>query len=540
MVATSQPLAAQAGLDTMARGGNAVDAAVAAAAALAVTEPTGTGLGGDCFAIVLGPGGLDRAARSGPRGAVGGERRGVSHALPLAIDGSGRSPRAFSPDRLRAAGHAQMPRRGAHTITTPGAVDAWATLIDRAGALSLAEALEPAIRLATEGFPVSELVAASWRASEPLLSGHPAAAEHFLPRGRAPRAGQIVTLPAMASALRAIAEGGRDAFYDGPVGRDIVSTVTAAGGSLAAEDLAEHASRWVAPIATAFADATIWQCPPPSQGLTALLALAIAGGSDLDSVRWGGADHLHRLIEAMRLAFADGDAHIGDPDFRSAPIDTLLSPEYVALRRAEIDPRRASPGPTVGLPPRAGTVYVAAMDAAGGGCSLINSNYMGFGSGIVSERFGIPLQNRGAGFTFQRGHPNEAAPGKRPFHTIIPGLATRASDGALHSVFGVMGGHMQPQGHLQVLTNLMIFGMDPQRALDAPRFQIMPSGHVALEPWFDDATRGELRRRGHWLVARHATPGPGTFGGGQLIVVTESGVRLGGSDPRKDGQAVAR
>ncbi len=518
MVATSQPLAAQAGLYIMARGGNAVDAAVAVAAALAVTEPTGTGLGGDCFALVHTP----------------------NDNRVLALDGSGRSPRAFEPGLLRAAGQSTFPRRGALTVTTPGAVDAWSTLLEAAGTRTFADVLAPAIRLAEKGFPVSELIAASWKASEALLSQHPAAVRHFLPQGSAPQAGQIIRFPSMALALRAIADGERDAFYNGPIADDIVETISAAGGVLALEDLATHRSRWVTPISTTFDEARIWECPPPGQGLAALLAIAIARDLDLGGPPWGTADHLHPLIESMRLGFADAAAHIADPEHSHTPLTELLSSDYATLRRSLIKFNRTLETPITGIPSHGGTVYLAVVDESGGACSLINSNYMGFGSGLVSERFGIPLQNRAAGFTLEAGHPNEAAPAKRPFHTIMPGLATREEDGSLLAVFGVMGGHMQPQGHLQVLTNLLTYRMDPQRALDAPRFQLMPNGQLALEPWFDDEVRRDLSERGHNIVPRSQSPGTGTFGGGQVIVMTPDGVRFGGSDPRKDGQVVAR
>lgn len=518
MVATSQPLAAQAGLDIMARGGNAVDAAVAVAAALAVVEPTGTGIGGDCFALLHRPNSRD----------------------VIALDGSGRSPRAFDPDRLRAAGHTTMPRRGSLTVTTPGAIDAWSMLLDEHGSMPFVDVLAPAIRMAEDGYPVSELIAGAWLASESLLAAHPAAALHFLPNGRAPRAGQIVRIPSIANALRAIAEHGRDAFYSGPIADDIIRTVQAAGGVLDLDDLAAHRSRWVTPISTHFRGARIWECPPPGQGLSALLAIGIARGFEPGSQPWNSAERLHPLIEAMRLGFADAAAHVADPDHAPAPLEELLSDEYADRRRALIGSERALQTPAAGIPPVGGTVYLAVVDDHGAGCSLINSNYMGFGSGIVSDRFGIPLQNRGAGFTLKKGHPNEAAPGKRPFHTIIPGLATREADGSLLAVFGVMGGHMQSQGHLQLLDNLLTHRMDPQRALDAPRFQILPDGRVALEAWFDDHIRRTLSGLGHVVLSKEEAPPAGSFGGGQIIVLNEDGVRSGGSDPRKDGHAVAR
>lgn len=517
MVATSQPLAAQAGLQTLLAGGNAVDAAVATAGMLAIVEPTGTGLGGDCFALVY-----TAATRS-----------------LRALNGSGRAPAALDVARLNALGWTAMPQRGALTVTVPGAVDAWARLVAEHGRMPLAEVLAPAIATAEKGYPVSELIARAWRAGAPLLALHPAAREHFLPGGDAPRAGTRVRQLGQARALRQIAEGGAEAFYRGPIADAIVASVKAAGGCLDHADLASHASAWDAPIATRFHGLDVWQCPPNGQGLAALVALAVAHGWDLPALPWGSGEWMHRLIEAMRLGFADAHAWVADPAFAAAPVATLLAPAYADARRALVRSDRAMPAPASGIPRGSDTVYLAAVDGDGNACSLINSNYMGFGSGIVAGWTGIPLQNRGAGFTLEAGHPNRLAPGKRPFHTIIPGMATRTGDGTLFACFGVMGGHMQPQGHLQVLAAIRCAAMDPQRALDAPRFQIVPDGRIALEPWFSDHLRDDLAARGHALIPREATPAMSTFGGGQVIAVSEDGVRIGGSDPRKDGCAVA-
>ena len=539
VVAASQPLAAMAGVRTLLAGGNAVDAAIATAAALAVVEPTGCGMGGDAFALVF-----DAAA-----GRVD------------AYDGSGAAPRAADADALVAAGHAAVPQRGAFSVTVPGAVDAWAELAASRGTMGLDALLAPAIELAEGGFPVSERIAAAWRASERLLAGDPAARRHLLLDGRAPREGEVMRLPAMGRSLRAFAEGGRAALYGGPLGGAIAAAVAAGGGWLTADDIARHAGRWVDPIRVGFAGLHVWQCPPPGQGLAALIALGIADGwrgepsaerpderrraaaagdeAPTSAAAWGDVAHLHPLIEAMRLGFADAAAHVADPDAYAVPIAQLLDPAYLAARRALVHSDRAMGMPTTGVPGPGGTVYLAVVDAAGNACSFIQSNYMGFGSGLVAGETGIPIQNRGAGFVLAAGHPNRLAGGKRPFHTIIPGLATRATDGSLFGVFGVMGGHMQPQGHLQVLANIAWHGFDAQRALDAPRFQITPGGRVALEPWFDDTVRRGLADRGHDVIARDDTPPAGTFGGGQVIVVDDAGVRHGGSDPRKDGCAIA-
>ncbi len=522
MVATSQPLAAMAGARQLLDGGSAVDAAVAAAAALAVVEPTGCGLGGDAFALCY-----DARTRR-----------------VTAYDGSGAAPRAADSAALRAAGHAAVPARGAWSITVPGAVDAWAALTAAAGTRPLAALLAPAMDLAEGGYPVSERIAAAWRASEGLLAADAAARRHLLFDGQAPRPGQVVRLPAMGRSLRAVAEGGRDALYGGPLGTAMADAVAAAGGWLTADDLARHRGRWVEPIAVDGLGWRVWQCPPPGQGLATLVALGVADGllaaaGGAAAWPWGEVDHLHHLIEAMRLGFAEADAHVADPDAYAAPVAALLDPRYLAERRARVAPDRAMPPPTTGVPRPGGTVYVAAVDAAGNGCSLIQSNYMGFGSGLVAGDSGIPLQNRGAGFTLAPDHPNCLAGGRRPFHTIIPGLATEPRDGALRAVFGVMGGHMQPQGQLQLLANLRAYGLDVQQALDAPRFQLLPDGRLALEPGFADRAHEALARRGHTVVPRDATPSAATFGGGQVIAVDGDGVRHGGSDPRKDGCALA-
>ncbi|MEO8083954.1 MAG: gamma-glutamyltransferase family protein [Ardenticatenales bacterium] len=555
MVATSQPLAAMAGVRTLLAGGNAFDAAIAAAAALAVVEPTGCGMGGDAFALLF-----DAAT-----GRVD------------AYDGSGAAPRAANAEALLAAGHAAVPARSAFSVTVPGAVDAWAAVAAARGTMPLAELLAPAIALAEDGYPVSERIAAAWHASEALLARHVAAREHFLPGGRAPRSGEVVRLAALGRSLRAVADGGRDAMYRGAIADEIARTVRDAGGWLTTDDLARHAGRWVAPIDVAYGPVRVFECPPPGQGLAALIALGIAdglrgeggyggdgvagggvagdggagatsaevgggsggAGTTGDGPSWGSIDHLHPLIEAMRLGFADAEAHVADPDGYAAPLERLLSDEHLAAQRARIRPDRAMAEATRGIPGPGGTVYLAVVDGQGNACSFIQSNYMGFGSGLVAGGTGIPLQNRGAGFTLAAGHPNRLTPLRRPFHTIMPGLATRVADGSLYAAFGVMGGHMQPQGHLQVIVDMVDFGLDPQRALDAPRFQLTPGGAIALEPWFGDDVRRALADRGHTVVPRDATPSAAAFGGGQVIALTDEGVRVGGSDPRKDGCAIA-
>ncbi len=516
MVATSQPLAAQEGLQMMLAGGNAFDAAVTAAAVLGVVEPTGAGIGGDCFALLY---------LAGPKEV-------------LALNGSGRSPSGLTPAELHRRSLDSMPLRGALTVTVPGAVHAWSTLLERHGRMTLGQVLEPAIRIAESGYPVSEVVAAGWAANQELLAADAAAARHYLPAGHAPRPGELVRLPTLAGTLRRIAEGGREAFYRGAVGQSIADCVQAAGGVLTTSDLADHTSDWVEPISASYRDVEIWECPPNGQGLAALVALAVLDGIAMPSP-WGSADHLHLAAEATKRGLVEARSWVSDPVYAQATTGELLSVPYIDKLRRLIDPNQACTIPRSLLNIGDDTVYVATIDREGNACSLLNSNYMGFGSGLVVDDRAIALQNRGAGFVLEKGHPNCLAPRKRPYHTIIPALATRPGDHSLYSVFGVMGGHMQPQGHVQVVLNMLAYPMDPQRALDAPRFQITLDDELALEPWFGDEARSELVRRGHRLLSRADTPREATFGGGQIIAVTEDGVRIGGSDPRKDGCAVA-
>ncbi len=516
MVATSQPLAAQAGLDILRAGGSAADAAVATAAMLNVVEPMSTGIGGDCFALYY-------EAASGSI---------------TALNGSGRAPAALRLDDLRREGLTRIPDRSAHAVTVPGTVMGWADLLQRHGRMTLADALRPAIDTAEQGYPVSPLIAHAWEVLKGVF--RPEDAPHdFLPEGGAPRTGQIVRLPALARTLRALAEGGPKAFYTGPVADAIARRVQAAGGRLTADDLGAHTSTWDAPISTNYRGVQVYECPPNDQGLAALLALNIAEGYDLAEMP--AIDRLHILIEAMRLGFADAAHYVADPAFAPAPLEGLLSKDYAATRRAMIQPGRAMQPPTYGKPEvSSDTVYLTVVDEDGNACSFINSLYMGFGSGLVVPEAGIALQNRGALFSLDAEHPNRLEPGKRPYHTIIPALATR--EGALYASFGVMGGFMQPQGHLQVVSALVDGGYDPQAALDLPRFCVMgedAGGQVALEEGFDFATLAGLSARGHRVlpVAGH---GRALFGGGQIILRDQdTGVLWGGSDPRKDGAAVA-
>jgi gamma-glutamyltranspeptidase/glutathione hydrolase len=513
LVAASQPLAAQAGLRVLQEGGNAADAAVAVAAMLNVVEPMSTGVGGDCFALYWDA----RTKRV------------------TALNASGRAPRAASLEELRARGLTAMPLQGPLPVTVPGTVDGWAALLQVHGTMPLARVLAPAIAAAEEGYPVSELIAWGWQRSAERLKQVPSGQE-FLPGGRAPSPGEIVRLPTLASTLRAIAEGGPDAFYRGPLARRIAEFVQAQGGWLTADDLAAHTSTWEQPIHIHYRGTTVYECPPNGQGLAALLALNIVEGYDLARLSPSSPDRWHLLIEAMRLAFADAQRYVADPVFSNIPLTGLLSKTYAEQRRRLISPTQAASQVTWGMPLEGDTVYLSVVDGQGNACSFINSLYYGFGSGLVVPGTGICLQNRGALFSLDPSHPNCLEPGKRPYHTIIPAMATRR--GELWLCYGVMGGFMQPQGHLQVTVNMVDHGLDPQRALDAPRFCVLEGKRVAIEEGTSRALRAELARRGH-EVAYATGPERALFGGGQVIARDpESGVLAAGSDPRKDGCAV--
>lgn len=511
VVATSQPLAAQAGIEMLRRGGNAVDAAIAAAAALTVVEPTSNGLGSDAFALVW-----------------DGERL---HGL----NASGRAPRGLDADRF--VGGGPMPQRGWAPVTVPGAVSAWQALSGRFGRLGLDALVEPAARYAERGWPVGPITAAAWaRAGQPLadVDGF---AEAFLPSGRAPRAAERFALPDQARSLRAIGASGGDAFYTGELAERIAEAASAAGAPLDAADLAGHRADWVEPLTRSAFGLDIAEMPPNGQGVAALAALGILEGAPIADVGPDDADALHYQIEAMKAAFADVYGEVADPGAMRVDADTLLDPRRLAEHRDTIDPTTAllrSPAPL----PRGGTVYLAAGDDEGRMVSFIQSNYMGFGSGVVVPGTGISLQNRGAGFATEPGHPNVVAPGKRPFHTIIPAFAHR--DGAPHLAFGVMGGHMQPQGHVQMALRIALHGQNPQAAVDAPRWRFDQGVSVALEAGISPRVVEDLARRGHEIV--QAEPGISDamfgFGGAQIVQRLDAGAWLAASDPRKEGAAV--
>ena len=521
MVATSQPLAVAAGLEVLSQGGNAADAAVSTAAALNVTEPTSTGIGGDCFALYY----------------------DASSGQVSALNGSGRSPQALSLERLQAEGLGDaLPAFHPYTITVPGACAGWHDLVERHGRMSLSAVLEPAIRLAEEGFPAAPLTSHYWeRGAQRQLRTAPNGQELTL-EGRAPRPGEIFRNPGLARTLRRVAEGGKLAFYQGEIAAAIAAVVQQAGGCLDEADLAAHTSTWEQPISATYRGLRIWECPPNGQGLVALMALNILESYDLASQAPLSAERLHLEIEALRLAFADARWYIADPATHPAPLERLLSKEYAAQRRQHLDVAEATLDQVRGAPyASSDTVYLSVVDREGNACSFINSNYMGFGTGIVPKGWGFTLQNRGHNFSLVPGHPNALAPGKRPYHTIIPAMATRQADGALYASFGVMGGFMQPQGHLQVVVALADDGLDPQAALDRPRFCIedgTSGGAVAIEEGFPQNTIDDLERMGHPL-RRVSGYERATFGRGQIILRDpSSGVLAGGSDPRADGCAM--
>lgn len=528
MVATSQPLATEVGVDTLKRGGSAVDAAIAANAALGLMEPTGCGIGGDLFAIVRDAGG----------------RR------LLGLNASGRSPRALERAHFERLGLAHIPDRGPLSVSVPGAVDGWFELHARFGTLPFGELLAPTIDYARDGFPVSEVIARDWAAGASALREYPGFDAVFLPHGQPPRAGDIFRNPRLADAYELLATGGRDAFYSGPIAAAVHEYLDAQGGYLRRDDFAAHRSTWVEPVSTGYRGWEVFELPPNGQGIAVLQMLNLLEGFDLGSLEWGGAEHLHLLIEAKKLAFEDRARYYADPAFAGVPVDALISKDYAARRRAAIDPRRAARAPTCGDPAqlRGGdTVYLAAADAQGNMVSLIQSNYLGFGSGMTIERFGFGLQSRGSSFALEPGHPNVYEPGKRPFHTIIPGFAIRHGRGADEPAllaFGVMGAAMQPQGQVQVFSNMIDFGMNPQEAGDAPRVRhegsteptggerIHDGGVVYSEPGFAAESLDALRALGH----RVETAVGGAFGGYQAIL-RERGVYHGASESRKDGHA---
>jgi len=515
MVATSQPLASQVGLEVLKRGGNAVDAAIAMAAVLNVTEPMMTGVGGDMFAIVY--------------WAKTKELKG--------LNASGRAPRALSLDYFAKNNIKRMPEFGMTSITVPGAVDGWTTLRDKYGTMKLADLLAPAIGYAENGFPVMEKAAEDWNAEVQKLKRTPAAASNYLIDGRAPRPGEIFRQPNLARTLRTIADGGRDAFYKGPIAKSIVDYMKDNGGFITMEDLAATKADWVEPISTNYRGYQVYELPPNGQGITALIALNILEGFDLGAMRSQPAQYYHTMIEAMKLAFADRNRYIADPTFSKVPVSELLSKDYAAKRRALIDPRKALDNPPPGdINLGSDTTYFTVVDKDGNAVSFINSLFDAFGSGVVGGDTGIVFQNRGSAFSLDPKHPNAIAPGKRPFHTLIPAMVMK--DNQLFMSFGVMGGAIQAQGHVQVLVNLIDLKMGLQEAIDAPRYRFTSGRSVLLEDELGSSVIEQLLSMGH---VRGKPPGVlrSSMGGGQAIMIDPvSKTLMGASDPRKDGMAL--
>lgn len=541
MVAASQPLAAQAGLEMLKAGGNAADAAIATAAMLNVVEPISTGIGGDCFALYY-------EAKSGQ---------------VTALNGSGRAPAAASIDDVQRLGYQQMPIHSGHSVSIPGAVAGWSDLLERHGRMSLTDVLQPAIRTAAEGYPVSELIAHGWQSQEKKLrrdadwlsgdidngprqpSGH-----ELLLEGRAPRAGEIMRIPTLAETLTGIAADGKRFIYQGEFACKLGEHVQRYGGWITAQDMAEHISTWDEPITADYRGVRLYECPPNGQGLAAIIALNLAAGFDLAAM--SEVERVHTMIECMRLGFADAQQWVCDPRVHPIPLAELSSRAYADRRRQRIDPLHAAQRVAYGDPiAGSDTVYLSVVDGEGNACSFINSLYMGTGSGLVVPGTGVSLQNRAALFVLDPAHPNALAPKKRPYQTIIPAMTVHSEGeftGQLHASYGVMGGYMQPQGHFQVLVNMLDLGMAPQQALDVARWQLAgpnadlgasgEGGLVMTEDGWSLATLAELARRGHRILPIDGFQ-RGAFGGGQVIVRDpHTSVLCAGSDPRKDGCAV--
>lgn len=509
MVATSQPLAAQAGLDVLKRGGNAMDAAIATAACLTVVEPTSNGIGGDAFALIW----------------TNGELHG--------LNASGLAPQAISIKAIQEAGFSEMPRFGWSPVTVPGAPGAWAEISKRFGRLSLSEVVEPAIRYAREGFAISPILGHYWNKAYQMYSRELVGQEFeewfkvFAPNGCAPEIGERWSSASHASTLEEIAMTHAESFYRGELAEKIDHYSRKANGYLRKEDLASYRPEWVKPIKINYRGIDVWEIPPNGQGLIALMALNIVKEDIFNEKE--SVDTYHKQIEALKLAFADGLHFLTDPQYMKVDVEELLSETYAQARRSTLT--ELAHLPKVGNPQRGGTVYLATADQEGNMVSFIQSNYMGFGSGIVVPDTGIALQNRGHTFSLNQAEENCLAPGKKTYHTIIPGFLTKGSEAV--GPFGVMGGFMQPQGHLQVVMNMIDFNLSPQAALDAPRWQWIKEKTIQVEPHFPDHIAQALARKGHHVVKMLDT---GNFGRGQIIIRDQKhGVYVGGTEGRTDG-----
>ena len=527
MVAAGEPLTALAALDVLRAGGTAADAAIAANAVNGVTEPMSCGIGGDLFVLYW-----DAKTRT-------------LHGL----NASGRAPAGMTREVFAERGLEEIPLSGPLPWTVPGCVDGWAELHAKFGRRPWGEVLEPAIRAADEGFAVTEVIAGYWAGARTSLAEHPSSAATYLPGGRAPRHGEVFRNPRLADTLRTIAGGGRDAFYRGPIADALVEFSEENGGFFAAEDFADHASEWVEPASVDYRGYRVWELPPNGQGIAALQMLNLLEPYDLKSMG-RGAGWWHLFAEAKKLAFADRARFYADPAFADVPVAGLISDEYADRRGRLIDPHRAATDVPAGDPKlgRADTIYLSVVDAERNCCSLIQSNYYGFGSKVAAGELGFALQNRGNLFHLDPDHPNTLEPGKRPFHTIIPAMVTRDAapwDGSPWLCFGVMGGDMQPQGHVQVLVNLIDFGLNLQAAGDAARIEHRgsqtptgtpmdpPGGYLVAEPGIPAEVVRDLKRRGHRVVR-------GRNGGGYqaVLIDAENGTLRGATEPRKDGVAL--
>ena len=511
VVATSQPLATTTALEILAAGGNAIDAAVAAAAVLNVTEPHMTGMGGDMFAILW---------------------DAESERL-VGLDASGKSGSNVDVDALMAEEEPRVPGSGPRSVTVPGALSGWSTLVETYGTMTLAEVLAPAIRIAEEGFPVTPIIAQDWAGTVNGLRRDEGAAATFLIDDEAPKPGDWFRNPDLARTFQRVADGGPEVFYGGDLGREIVDGLAELGGYLTIEDLENHEIRWVEPLSVDYKGYTLWELPPAGQGIAALQMLKMLEGYDFSTMEHNSAEYLHTLIEAKKLAHADLDRYIADPDHMDVQPEALLDANYLAGRATMIDPATAADRPDPGhLATDSETIYLTVADRHGNMISFINSIYGYFGSRTVIPGTGLVLQNRGSGFTIEDGHPNQIAANKRPLHTIIPAFVTK--DGQPWLSYGVMGGSMQPQGHVQVLLNMVEFGMDPQEAIDAARFRHFSGVRVAIEN-LDPEVAAALEALGHEL----RDPEGVAFGGGQAILRLDRGWAAA-SDPRKDGMAAGR
>lgn len=519
MVATSQPLATQVGLDILKQGGNAIDAAIAANAMLGLVEPTGNGIGGDLFAIVW-----DAKSKQ-----------------LYGLNASGRSPKSLTLDYFKEQGLTKIPSHGPLPVSVPGAVDGWFMLHDRFGSVPMTTILAPTIDYAKKGFPVSELIAWYMNRSVPILSKFDGFKETYMPNGATPKKGEIFTNPNLAATLEKIATGGRDAFYKGDIARAISAYMKEQGGFLDYDDLAQHTSDWVEPVSSNYRGYDVWELPPNGQGIAALQILNVLEQYDIEGMGFGSPEYIHAFVEAKKLAFEDRAKYYADPAFNQIPVDWLISKEYAQQRAKLIDMKRAAKRVDAGLN-EGDTIYLTTADKEGNMVSLIQSNYRGMGSGMTPTGLGFILQDRGEMFSLDEGHFNVFAPGKRPFHTIIPAFVTK--NGKPWLSFGVMGGGTQPQMHAQIIINLIDFGMNLQEAGDAPRIlhtgsseptgEIMTDGgYVSLESGYTAKTRRQLVQMGH--VLRDVS---GAYGGYQAILRdTKTGVYFGASETRKDGHA---